>query len=231
MQSIVPSPSSRRTADDEVLAWAHFIAALLMPAFDSSLDDVAVEMDAALGRFRDVGDRWGEGYALIANGLLANSAGDFAAAEDYHRQCRELGVALENDVLVGQAETQLGYTYLSAGRNAEARESLRRAVEVFRPLNYREGLSYALEALAALSFGEDRPDLGMIALGAAEGVRSRIGLRPWPAVRWFFEMLSGAADGLSDPHLQAARRAGREMSPFDAVDLVLGAVEESPAAR
>jgi hypothetical protein len=98
---------------------------------------------------------------------------------------------------------------------------------VFRPLNYREGLSYALEALAALSFGEDRPDLGMIALGAAEGIRSRIGLRPWPAVRWFFEMLSGAADDLADPRLQAARRAGREMSPFDAVDLVLGAVEDA----
>ena len=207
--------------DDGVLAWAQFISGLLMPAFGADPTLVMEKLDEALNRFRSVGDRWGEGYALIGYGILAGASGDFDRAEDYHRQCRALGQELGNEVLVGHAETQLGFTYLASGRPDQAREALGRAVDNFRPLLYREGICYVLEALAALSFGEDRPDMGMIALGAAEGVRSKIGLRPWPAVMWFFDMLSGMADGITDSQLQAARNAGRRMSPFDAVDLVL----------
>jgi tetratricopeptide (TPR) repeat protein len=219
-------PILEESGDEEVLAWAHFISGLLLPAFGANPQLVMATLDDALRRFRQTGDRWGEGYALIGYGILAAASGDFATAEDYHLQCRTLGEALCNDVLIGHAETQLGFTYLASGQGNRAREALQRAVDQFRPLRYREGICYALEALAALSFGEDRTELGMIALGAAEGVRSKIGLRPWPAVMWFFDMLSAMADGFEDPRLQAARLAGRRMSPFDAVDLVLGAAVE-----
>ena len=216
-------PILEANEDDGVLAWAQFISGLLMPAFGADPTAVMEQLDEALNRFRSVGDRWGEGYALIGYGILAGASGEFERAEDYHLQCRALGVELGNDVLVGHAETQLGFTYLASGRSDRAREALGRAVDNFRPLLYREGICYVLEALAALSFGEERPDMGMIALGAAEGVRAKIGLRPWPAVMWFFDMLSGMADGITEPQLQAARNAGRRMSPFDAVDLVLAA--------
>jgi predicted ATPase/class 3 adenylate cyclase len=215
-------PILEESGDEEVLAWARFIGGLLLPAFGTDPQEVMASLDDALRRFRDIGDRWGEGYALIGYGILAAASGDFATAESYHLQCRSLGEALANDVLIGHAETQLGFTYLASGQGDRAREALRRAVDKFRPLRYREGICYALEAMAALAFGEDRTELGMIALGAAEGVRDKIALRPWPAVMWFFDMLAAMADALEDPRLQAARLAGRQMSPFDAVDLVLG---------
>jgi hypothetical protein len=112
---------------------------------------------------------------------------------------------------------------VGSGRLEEARQSLRRAFDVFRGMNYREGLCYALEAAASLSFSEGRAELGMIALGAAEEVRTRIGLHPWPLIMWLFDSLSAMADSLDDPALQAARLNGRQMNPFDAAALVLDA--------
>jgi hypothetical protein len=105
----------------------------------------------------------------------------------------------------------------------EAREALRRGFDVFRSMNYREGLCYALEAAASLSFAESRADLGMIALGAAEEVRARIGLHPWPLVMWLFDSLSAMADSIDDHTLQGARDDARQMNPFDAAALVLDA--------
>ncbi len=222
-------PLLHADGDEGVLAWAEFISGLLMPAFGADTTVTLGALDEALTRFRAVGDQWGEGYALIACGILASALGDYDKAEDFHLRCRALGVGLGNDVLVGHAETQLGFTYLASGRNDQAREALGRAADEFRPLLYREGICYVLEALAALSFGEQRPEEGMTALGAAEEVRSRIGLRPWPAVMWFFDMLSNMADSVDDPQLQEARDAGRRMSPFDAVDVVLATPSDTGA--
>jgi predicted ATPase/class 3 adenylate cyclase len=201
--------------------WADFVSALLMPAFGEDPAEVARRVEQALARFRGFGDRWGEGYSLVALGILAGSSGDNEAAERYQLETRALGADLGNGALIGLAEAQLGFTYVAAGRLSEARGALRRAFELFREMNYREGLCYALEAAASLSFTEGRAELGMIALGAAEEVRARIGLHPWPLIAWLFDALTVMADSLDDPSLQGARHTGSEMNPFDAAALVL----------
>lgn len=203
--------------------WADFLSTLLIPAFGGDPELTRDRLEVSLSRFRGFGDRWGEGYALVALGILAGSTGDIAAAEAYQLETRALGFALGNGALIGLAEAQLGFTYVSAGRLPEAREALRRGFDVFRSMNYREGLCYALEAAASLSFAESRADLGMIALGAAEEVRARIGLHPWPLVMWLFDSLSAMADSIDDHTLQGARDDARQMNPFDAAALVLDA--------
>jgi tetratricopeptide (TPR) repeat protein len=203
--------------------WCDFVSALLLPVTGSDPTEFRRRLEVALNRFRGFGDRWGEGYALIALGILAGSSGDTEAAETYQVTTREIGVALGNGALIGLAEAQLGFTYISTGRMTEAREALRRSFDLFREMNYREGLCYALEATASLSFTEGQAELGMIALGAAEDVRERIGLHPWPLIMWLFDALSSMADSLQDPALQAARHTGRQMNPFDAAEMVLSA--------
>jgi predicted ATPase/class 3 adenylate cyclase len=203
--------------------WADFLSTLLMPAFGEDPADIGRRLELALVRFQGFEDRWGEGYALIALAILAGSNGDYASAERYQLETRELGRALGNGALIGLAEAQLGFTYVAAGRTGEARDALRRAFDLFRGMNYREGLCYALEAAASLSFTEGRAELGMIALGAAEEVRARIGLHPWPLIMWLFDALSAMADSLDDPALQGARHNGGQMNPFDAAALVLDA--------
>src|SRR3970282_2823475 len=49
--------------------WADFVSALLMPAFGEDPEEVGRRIELALGRFRGLGDRWGEGYSLVALGI------------------------------------------------------------------------------------------------------------------------------------------------------------------
>ncbi len=205
--------------------WADFLSALLIPVYGDDPSATYPRLELSLARFRGFGDRWGEGYALIGLGILAASNGDLVRAEQFQLETRQLGEDLGNGALVGLAEAQLGFTYVSSGRVDEARDALRRAFDRFRRMNYREGICYALEAAASLSFAEGKAEMGMVALGAAEEVRERIGLHPWPLIMWLFDSLSLMADSLEDPGLQAARRNGRQMKPFDAAALVL---ETSP---
>jgi predicted ATPase len=203
--------------------WCDFVSALLLPVSGEDPVEIRRRLEMALNRFRGFGDRWGEGYALIALGILAGASGDAQAAESFQMTTREIGVELGNGAMIGLAEAQLGFTYISSGRMSEAREALGRSFDLFREMNYREGLCYALEAAASLSFTEGQAELGMIALGAAEEVRDRIGLHPWPLIMWLFDALSSMADALQDPALQAARHTGRQMNPFDAAAMVLEA--------
>jgi predicted ATPase len=203
--------------------WCDFVSALLLPVSAEDPTEIKHRLEVALNRFRGFGDRWGEGYCLIALAILAGSNGDTGAAEGFQLATREIGVELGNGAMIGLAEAQLGFTYISTGRMTEAREALRRSFDLFREMNYREGLCYALEATASLSFTEGQAEMGMIALGAAEEVRERIGLHPWPLIMWLFDALSSMADSLQDPMLQAARHTGRQMNPFDAAAMVLEA--------
>ncbi len=205
--------------------WVDFLSALLIPVYGDDPSATYPRLELSLNRFRGFGDRWGEGYALIALGISAASSGELHDAERYQLETRQLGEDLGNGAMVGLAEAQLGFTYVAAGRIDEAKGALRRAFERFRRMNYREGICYALEAAASLSFTEGKAEMGMVALGAAEEVRDRIGLHPWPLIMWLFDSLSLMADSLEDPVLQAARRNGRQMKPFDAAALVL---ETSP---
>jgi predicted ATPase len=203
--------------------WCDFLSALLLPVAGEDPAEIKRRLDKSLARFRGFNDRWGEGYALIALAILAGSSGDSEAAEGHQLATREIGVQLGNGAMIGLAEAQLGFTYISSGRISMAREALRRSFDLFREMNYREGLCYALEATASMAFTEGQAELGMIALGAGEEVRERIGLHPWPLIMWLFDALSSMADTLEDPALQAARRNGREMNPFDAAQMVLEA--------
>lgn len=201
--------------------WSDFVSILLEPAFGIDSDHTRGGLEKCLARFRGFGDRWGEGYALLGLAILAAGNGELGLAERYQLETRQLGVDLANPAIIGLADANLGFGYVAAGRTTEAREALIRSFETFRSMNYREGLCYALEAAASLSFAEGRADLGMVALGAAEEIRERIGLQPWPLIRWLFDSLSAMADSLDDPALQGARHNGRQMNPFDAAALVL----------
>ncbi len=202
--------------------WADFLSALLTPFRGADTSATVSRVELSLARFRGFGDRWGEGYCLVALGILAASNGDLEGAERFQLETRALGEALGNEAMVGLAEAQIGFTYVAGGRLSEAREALQRSFDRFRRMNYREGICYALEAAASLCFAEGRAEMGMVALGAAEEVRERIGLHPWPLIMWLFDSLSSMADSLEDPSLRSARHSGRQMKPFDAAALVLG---------
>jgi predicted ATPase len=209
-------------ADDQrVLAWAHFLRALLLPAFDSAPAVVRNELEPAISRFRELGDRWGEGYALITHQLLAAGEADVGLAQAYYEQCRAVATELGNSDLLGQTQTILGLAFIMAGQLTEARQALAEALATFRKRINHEGMAYLLEALAGLAINQANLAAAMLAFGAAEQVRSTFGVRPWPAARPMYQLLTATADSLDNAELVATRQLGGRMSPLEAAASVL----------
>jgi predicted ATPase/class 3 adenylate cyclase len=210
------------TDDLEGLAWAKYLRAATLPAFDASAADLRGMYIDSLNRFRAIGTEWGETWAHTSLGLLAASSGDIEEAAKHYRNCLAIAERLENRSMLAMAHTQLGFTHLAAGAIDRARDSLGVAVEIHRTISYREGLVYTLEALAGLSMQEADASRAMIALGAAEATRDRLSLRPWPAAKWYFDFLVMTADAVADPELVAARVTGRQMDPLSAATVAIG---------
>lgn len=210
-----------RAADDpHTLAWAEYTDVLILPAMDVPREEVRRRLGLTIEGFVAIGDQWGEGYGLLTLGILAAADGEIEAANGYFGRTLELAHRFRNDNLTAQAHTQLGVTAWAGGDPEGALRHLREAADLFSRRNYREGIAYVYEGVAALHLSAGRPSPGMLALGCAEGIRRRLDLHPWPATAWFFQMLTATADGFDDPELQAARQVGAETDPFELVDRV-----------
>jgi predicted ATPase/class 3 adenylate cyclase len=220
LQAAIPLLTAER--DTDVLVWAEFVEALIMPAFEEDRASAAERVDAALDGFRRSGDRWGEGWAWLTAGILAAVQGDLAGAEERVTRCLALADELGSPVLRGQAHVQLGTVALGGQRLEDARSSLTLAADIYSDDPSREGIAYVLEAAALLAFHEERPEGAMVALGAAAAIRERSGLHPWPAVAALVDQLHAAAEAVPDDDLQRIRGDGREMSWDRAVAAALG---------
>jgi predicted ATPase/class 3 adenylate cyclase len=220
LQAAIPLLAAEQ--DTDVLVWAEFLHALTLPAFDDDRGSAVARVDDALAGFRRIGDRWGEGWALLTAGILAAVDGDLAGAEERVLGCLALADQLGSPALQGQAHVQLGTVALGGQRLDDARTHLATAAEVFTDHPSREGTAYVLEAAALLAFQEDHAEGAMLALGAAAAIREQLGLHPWPSVAALVSQLHAAAAAVPDDDLQRIRDDGRSMHWTRAVAAALG---------
>ena len=115
--------------------------------------------------------------------------------------------------LIGANLSLRALAALAAGDASEAREYLEATVGM--PI-FLEGTAYCLEGLAAISLAEGDEIRAATALGAAEGLRERTGIRMWPALAVAFKPTIDALHA-AGPAAQAARYEGSYMNPRDAL--------------
>jgi hypothetical protein len=85
--------------------------------------------------------------------------------------------------------------------------------------------SLVVTAQLALAHGDARR--AAMALGAADGLRRRAGLKAWPSTRRREAELATRVEQAADSgDLEAARAAGAQLSQRDAVDLVRGSAAD-----
>jgi tetratricopeptide (TPR) repeat protein len=219
-----------RVDDQKLLAWARMLRTLTLPAFELDLSTMAEQLTTALEKFVDLGSEFGQAIALINLGAIETMSGDLAQAIDHHQQALGIVTRLNIEAMKGLAHTQLSLSHLTGGNLVEARHALNGAVAIYRSHTYWEGMAFCLETGAALAFSEEDPRRAMIALGAAEAVRIRLGLRPWPSTLSFLKLLTAAADAADHPELATARAAGRLMEPLAAAAVVLQSRTEDQLA-
>jgi hypothetical protein len=136
----------------------------------------------------------------------------------------ELGGRFDNAWLRSTALAQLASLEAGAGRLDEARTLLVRSVDAgddaeLSPLTVT--FSLVIAAQLALAGGDARQ--AAVALGAADGLRRRAGLKAWPSTRRreaeLVARVAKAADGWD---FEDALAAGAQLSQRDAVALVRG---------
>jgi predicted ATPase/class 3 adenylate cyclase len=196
-------------------AWARTLLAGLLPYYDADLERPLAEMTRAVALFRDGDNLFGLATSLGMIGTIRTLVGrpDEAAAE------LDEGIAVAQELglseLVGANHTLRALSRLTCGELDDARRDLDSASETTL---YLEGTAYRLEGFAALLADGD-PIRAATALGAAEGLRERTGIHAWPILRMLFGDRLEALES-AGPEVEAARFAGRQMSPVDALALV-----------
>jgi predicted ATPase/class 3 adenylate cyclase len=199
-------------------AWARTLLAGLLPYYSGDLGRSLAEMTRAVALFREGDNLFGLATSLGMIGTirtLVGQAGDAAAELDEGIAVAErLGLAQ----LVGANHTLRALSHLTRNELEEARRDLNAVSDASL---YLEGTAYRLEGFAAVLLADGDVVRAATALGAAEGLRERTGIHAWPILRMVFGDRLAALES-AGPEADAARFAGRQMSPAEALEIVCG---------
>ncbi len=105
----------------------------------------------SLALYRQVGDPWGEAYALRGLIIVSSNLTDLAHAEDHINASLALFSVLEDAWGIGLARFSLGWIAMSRDRIDEATHHWQAALDCFRQSGDRWGISVALGALGYLA--------------------------------------------------------------------------------
>jgi predicted ATPase len=196
------------------------------------VDDLEGALQAALAAqegFRRHNDPF-LGWATLTAGLLELALGRHEAARVHLTEASALGGQLGNQWLRSTARTQLCSLAVATGRLDEARALLRESVDAREDAELStQALTFSLIAHAqlALAQGDTRP--AALALGAANGLRQRVGLRAWPSMRRSeADLFAGVAGKLGSDAMEQVLAEGSRIDRADAIALVRNGLGDGP---
>jgi predicted ATPase len=168
-------------------------------------------------------------FAILTVGGLEMALGQDDRAREHLSEVDALGAELGNNWLESTARTQLAVLAVRSGRLAEADGLLAESVRAIRksqPITLT--VTFALVAHAHLALARGDATRAARAVGAAEGLRARAGLRTWPSARRTERALIAEVARQLDPETyREAFEAAAELSMREAMALVAG--EDAPA--
>ena len=197
-------------------AWARTVLGGVLPYFDGDLERPYAEVARAVELFRAEGNPFGLATTLGMLGTISALLGRMDEATSQLEDGIVLAEQLGLSELVGSHHSFRALVHLACDEVHAARHHLDLAGAA--PL-YLEGTAYCLEGYAAVLAAEGDVVLAATALGAAEGLRERTGIATWPLMSMILRDRLAPLDS-AGPAAAAARFAGRQMSPAEALALV-----------
>jgi ATP/maltotriose-dependent transcriptional regulator MalT len=165
------------------------------------------------------------GGALVAAGVVGGvemSAGRYDDALDHLDEARRLAERFDAAWLAAWCGVQLGILAIARGRLDEARTLLDEALRLSVEARSTWSVSLCLGAFARLALIEGDAERAALLAGAAEGLRGRVGLRVWPALRGDADLAAGAREALGADRFDEAFAAGGRLNRREAVAAVGG---------
>jgi predicted ATPase len=211
-----------RIGDPYLESAAQLAISWILPIVDD-FDGALRAASAALEGFRLQNDPF-VAFAALTVGMVELALGNDDAARAHLTTVDELGGRFDNAWLRSSARAQLASLEVRAGRLDEARTLLARSVnagEDAAPSTLTLAFSLVIAAQLALADGD--PRRAAMALGAADGLRRRDGLKAWPSTRRReAELVTRVTQAADSRGVDDARAAGAQLSPREAVALVRG---------
>jgi predicted ATPase len=207
--------------DDRYLESAAQLAmSWILPIVDD-VDGALDKASTALAGFRSQNEPF-MAFAALTVGMLEMTRGHDEAARAHLREVHELGGMFDNDWLTSTARAQLAALAVRSGRLDEARALLVESVDSGKDAEVGTlTLTFSLVAAAQLALARADARRAATALGAADGVRRRAGLRAWPSTRRGEAELAGrVAQEMDAAAYEEAFAAGAGLGHREAVALV-----------
>lgn len=209
-----------RIEDPYLQSAAQLAISWALPIVDD-LDGALAAATAALEGFRTLHDPF-EAFAELTVGGLQLALGRREAARAHLTEVGRLAGRMHNAWLQSAARTQLAALAVREGLLDEADAVLAESVsgEDVSTLP----LTFSLVAAAELALARGEAGRAATALGAADGLRRRAGLRAWPATRRAeAHLVDGVAQALGPNAYEDAFTAGAALGHREGVALVRGA--------
>jgi len=136
-------------------------------------------------------------------------------------EMRDLAEALDNPWLAAVSRVYMGTLAVAQGRLAEARAPMEEGLELSLAARSTRGVTLCLTAFARLAFVEGDPRRAALLAGAVDGLRRRVGLRPWPLLRRDeAELVAQVRQALGADQFDEPHAAGSRLSQQEAVAAV-----------
>jgi predicted ATPase/class 3 adenylate cyclase len=159
---------------------------------------------------------------LHAQGIVAATEHDYARAYTLDRESHALFQQIGDVWLALIVEWTVGIGATALGQYHEAQARFANCMRTAVDLGSRWGVPFPLEAFGVLATAQKQFERGARLLGAAEGLRARIGISTQAADHPAFkELLAVATAELAKESASAARREGRDMSIDEAIAYAL----------
>ena len=215
--------------DDPSLKSAAQLAISWVRPIADDLENALQAASTALEGFRRRNEPF-MGWAVFTAGLLELALGRHDAARLHLAEASALGGQLGNYWLRSSAQAQLASLAVATGHLVEARALLRESVEAREDAELStQTLTFSLIAHAQLALAEEDSRQAALALGAADGLRQRAGLRPWPSTRrGEAELRARVAGKLGPEGMERVLADGSRMDRADAIALVRNGPGDGP---
>jgi tetratricopeptide (TPR) repeat protein len=182
--------------------------------FDGALREASVSLEQLRGQEEPY---WTAVTGLSA-GYLETSVGRLDDALRHLREAHDLAERFHYDWLAAWSRVQLGTLAITGSRLEEARTLLDEGLELSLAVRSTRNVGLYLPAFAQLALVEGDAERAALLVGAAEGLRQRVGLRAWPMLRpGEAELVAQIREALGADRFEELFAAGARLNRREAV--------------
>jgi hypothetical protein len=202
-----------RAVSQLIMAWTSGIVG----DFDGARQGVLVSLEQLRGQ----DEPFWTALAAYTAGLVEMTAGRYDDALLHLTEMRDLAERFDNPWLAAVSRVYLGILAVAQGRPEEARAPMDDGLDLSLAAHSTRSVTLCLAAFARLEFVDGDPGRTALLVGAAEGLRRRVGLRAWPLMRrGEAEMIAQVRQVLGPDQFDQVFAAGSRLSQQEAVAAV-----------